>query len=467
MASKNAETAENSSPADLVVPPEDSAANGLLQDVKLKRSSRCPGCKTGHEEHHWGQPGPHCQGKPEDTTSFQLLSPGHVPPQAPGTSHSSIDVGKVATSSVVIDKAALLQRLDALALEEKELTELAALRATVLEKEAAIAQQRQLLSTKALSMATGAVPQQQQPVASDLGLFTLPDLRQPTQQTAQPSQTSFGAHHLDNLLGLPPSTTEVYQQPPGFAWQEQLRGSQLNNNMVSSKSLRAQFQDNESRHADMFLAPASVPQGEKILRIVDFLSSIVPQDSEEVLSTAGHSRLVLSYGQQRPRLSSVTWQQWVIANTRIFHALLFSCKLPTIQDIRDYLAYTVKVMELAGKYEWLSVLKYDDEYRQLQATYSFPWSYDSPHLHELILVPRVKATKSPALSPAPSGTSAAPSFATYSGDGRLICRSFNMPKGCHLPSCSFAHVCSRKFQGKGCSGPHSATQHFSTGGGSK
>ena len=145
--------------------------------------------------------------------------------------------------------------------------------------------------------------------------------------------------------------------------------------------------------------------------------------------------------------------------------MIIASKLPTTQDIRDYLAYTVKVMELAGKYEWVSVLKYDDEYRQLQATYNFPWSYDSPHLHELILVPRAKS-KSPVVSQASSGSNAAPAFATYSGDGRLICRSFNMSKGCHLPSCSFAHVCSRKFQGKACGGPHPATQHFSTGGGS-
>ncbi len=176
--------------------------------------------------------------------------------------------------------------------------------------------------------------------------------------------------------------------------------------------------------------------------------------------------LVLSHGQQRPRLSNVSWQQWVIANTRIFHALLFSSKVPTLQDIRDYLAYTVKVMELAGKYEWVSVLKFDDEYRQLQATYSLPWSYDSPHLHELILVPRAKPRASAAPQPS-SGNPATPAFATYSGDGRIICRSFNQRNGCHPPSCSFAHVCNRKFQGKACGGAHSALHHFSAGGVSK
>ena len=146
----------------------------------------------------------------------------------------------------------------------------------------------------------------------------------------------------------------------------------------------------------MFLAPAAVPQGEKVLRIVDFFLSIVPQTTEEVISDMGHSPLILSHGQQHPRLSNVSWQQRVIANTRIFHALLFSSKLPTLQDTRDFLAYTVKVMELAGKYEWVVVHKFDNEYRQLQATYSLPWSYDSPHLHELILVPWAKPRESAA-----------------------------------------------------------------------
>ena len=39
---------------------------------------------------------------------------------------------------------------------------------------------------------------------------------------------------------------------------------------------------------------------------------------------------------------------WVVANTRIFHHLLFANKLPTSRDLRDYLAYTVKIMELGA-----------------------------------------------------------------------------------------------------------------------
>ena len=114
----------------------------------------------------------------------------------------------------------------------------------------------------------------------------------------------------------------------------------------------------------------------------------------------GTARLVVSYGQQRPRLESVTLTQWVIANMRIFLTLLLANKLLTARDVKEHLAYTVKAMELAGKYEWVSVLKFADEYRQLQATSSFPWSYYSPHLHEVALVPKPLSPACPSSKPA-------------------------------------------------------------------
>lgn len=138
----------------------------------------------------------------------------------------------------------------------------------------------------------------------------------------------------------------------------------------------------------------------------------------------GGSRLLISYGQQRPRLESVSLSQWVVANTRIFHSLLFSCKLPTSRDVRDYLAYTVKIMELAGKYEWTSVLKFDDEFCQLQATYSFPWSHGSTHLHQITLVPKAKPKQNTSTQPSSSNQSfVGPNTAVYSADNKVICRN--------------------------------------------
>lgn len=48
-------------------------------------------------------------------------------------------------------------------------------------------------------------------------------------------------------------------------------------------------------------------------------------------------------------------------------------------------------MERANRYQWVSILKYDHEFCLLQATYNnYPWSFDSNHLHTVILEPIYK-----------------------------------------------------------------------------
>ena len=83
-------------------------------------------------------------------------------------------------------------------------------------------------------------------------------------------------------------------------------------------------------------------------------------------------KLMLSFGGNKVKLESITIEQFNIANLRIFYELLSSNKLPTSDDLRDYLSYSIKVLELPRKYTWESVLKYDDEYRILQHTYGYP-----------------------------------------------------------------------------------------------
>ena len=53
----------------------------------------------------------------------------------------------------------------------------------------------------------------------------------------------------------------------------------------------------------MFLAPAAVPLGEKVLHIVDFISSLVPKETEQTLSDMGGSQLVISLGSNGRGLS--------------------------------------------------------------------------------------------------------------------------------------------------------------------
>lgn len=55
-------------------------------------------------------------------------------------------------------------------------------------------------------------------------------------------------------------------------------------------------------------------------------------------------------------------------------------------------------MELANRFQWVSVLKYDDELRLLQATYDYPWSFDPNHLHTVGLQPISKMPLMPRIN---------------------------------------------------------------------
>ena len=446
--------------------------------VKLRLTRRCAGCHEPHEHHSWGQPGPHCQGRDEesDNEADENNADRNGEDQASYSTLDDADFGLTSKPSMPMTEAAnaddserlaLETKLRQLALEERRLAELDSLRRQVADKEACILKMRQRQQQQQHQ-------QQGQRIASGLSAG---DQRLPNNSAKLPV--------LSSLLGSGPSSSQPsHAQPvgpvgtsspavlPGPPWQlpphqtvpvnvTSSAGASHNQQPVS---LHDQFLARSDHHADMFLAPAAVPLGEKVLRIVYFISSLVPKETEQTLSDMGGSRLLISYGQQRPRLESVSLSQWVVANTRIFHSLLFSCKLPTSRDVRDYLAYTVKIMELAGKYEWTSVLKFDDEFRQLQATYGFPWSHDSTHLHQITLVPKAKPKQNNSTQPSAFNRSfVGPNTAVYAADNKAICRKFNST-GCQNSSCTFAHVCNRKVKGKvkGASS-HPTTQHGSPG----
>ena len=434
--------------------------------VKSRRIRRCAGCHATHDVHLWGMPGPYCQGKDaalqSDDTKYSLptsqpssASQKHDPASQPSAKPRDREPSRPSSA----EKLALEEKLRELRLEEEHLQEMDTLRKKLAEKGAVVSKLRQRQSTAALPLpgqplVASKRPEQDGQLNQGLNVQMLQN--PPTQlQPGIPATPS-----LSNLLG-----TVGNQSAQGATWMPQQPPITADGAPIS---LHDRFAANKDRHADMFLAPASVPLGEKVLRIVDFLSTLVPKESERTLSDFGDSRIFISYGQQRPRLEGVSLSQWVVANTRIFHNLLFANKLPTSHDVRDYLAYTVKIMELAGKYEWVSVLKFDDEYRQLQATYGFPWSHDSHHLHEVTLVPmaKPKLTGSSQQHQSPNNSFSGPPTAVYSADGAVICRNYN-GKECHNPACSFVHVCNRKFKGKACSSPHPATLHSAQGGPSK
>ena len=100
-------------------------------------------------------------------------------------------------------------------------------------------------------------------------------------------------------------------------------------------------------------------------------------------------------------------------------------------------------MQLCTRYTWVSILRFDDEFRQLQAFYQVPWTYDSKHLLTVHLVPRKMTNFGNASFSA--GFPESNNTELTTSDGRTICKKFNTKVGCAMVLCKFAHVCCRKF----------------------
>ena len=221
--------------------------------------------------------------------------------------------------------------------------------------------------------------------------------------------------------------------------------------------------------SEVFLRPTrNVDNGMgKPLRIVDFVSRLCPTEEEKVISGDSQTKLTLSVSSNKPKLESISVEQYSIANLRIFYELLYSNRLSTMPDVQEYLSYSIKLMELAKRYTWLSVLRYDDEYRVLQHTYGFSWSTDNSHLHEVVLLPRWAANyntlrKGSAINSSESftGGNVKKLFTiTHLAGGQEICRSFNSSRGCFREACKFAHVCNQKVGSQACGKPHAGCNH--------
>ena len=117
------------------------------------------------------------------------------------------------------------------------------------------------------------------------------------------------------------------------------------------------------------------------LKITDFCDNIVQRDSEKVVAQNGVTKLALSFGPEKLEMENISVYQYVIASVHILNFLVEGGQTHDfIKGIKQYLAYLIKTMELATRFEWRSVLIYDDQFRQLQALY-VPWVYEIHHLH--------------------------------------------------------------------------------------
>lgn len=431
-----------------------------VEEKDDKRTHKCPGCKIPHSIHSFGVPGPHCQG----TTGLPSTESSNAPAlsEIPGTptgdkaAAQNVDISALEVQdeeSVVADEEAVLQqKLKQLHMAEDTLQKKK--RVELLKKAIVEAEQR-------LANLTGSPPSSSS-ATNATNLQNPPFLQSVAAGIANTTGQAPPQLPLDVLLaGAPPSAVNMAATNDlgsGATNQAFPNSTGASDGLGISPDGPLQLPQAQQESL-MFLKPAHLAKGERVLRIVDYIDNIVPNTDERTISEVGYTKLLVSYGPKKPKLESISLAQWVIANTRIFFTLLQLGKLPSPQDVQHYLAYTVKVMELSTKFTWVSVLRFDDEFRHLQAIYRYPWSYDSNHLHTVVLEP---ISASPSLKNATKGsqgTSPGSSFASFTPDGKVICRNFNRIKGCTLFECHFAHVCNRKVNGKACAQSHPFHSH--------
>ena len=413
--------------------------------IAKKRTPRCPSraCKVALSKHEFGQPHKDCQGPP---TSSPTTSTTQRAPASNFKKTTFESASQLLPSSSQHSSPGHTHGIEALHRQLRSLeAEHDALETTLLEEQRLLQQ----IAEKKAALAT---------LRSKFQNFSTTI---PSQSTSSNAPTIADSNY--NLHGVFDTSNRCPTIPP---YLQQHPSSQMPAHLATTtpRSLASVYNEQQARHKEVFLRPSrssSNSQG-KALRIPDFVSRLTPQDDEKIISSDDSARLTLTLGSKKPKLESITMADFSIANIRIFYELLTSNRLPTPDDLRDYLSYSVKIFELGKKFTWSSVLKYDDEFRMLQHTYGYPWDKDHSHLHEIMLVPRWAAGGNQGNQHLSSGSgSGSHPVLTFPQDagGTEICRNFNRNRGCTKTDCRFSHVCNRKVGNKACGKPHAGCNH--------
>ena len=459
----------------LVTPPSSPTPDGK----KSTRRKRCPSCHIQHHQHTFGLPGPNCPGQhsPELQQSSATILDNEIRNDGAGS------------EQIEFYKTQLLELQD----QERELQK------SIEDEEGRLLAEIEAKQRKIERLRASRKPSPPPPSPSTLTPLQHRDAYSTHQQSAAifPSFTvvnsSANIPHMSTLPSALPNTIardncfesvrdrlpvpvshNILQQHPRQAQQQQHQVSHFLQNpssVLSPTTLHTPSTSANPFESEIFIRPTRMTDATrgKPLRITDFVSRLRPNDDEKVLSCDNYCKLTLSLNDTKPKLTSISVEQYNIANLRIFYEFLYSKKLVSMQDVRDYLSFSVKVLELATKYTWESVLLYDDEFRILQHTYGFPWSTDNSHLHEVVLIPRWAAAlprslghtfSSPKSNSNGSGSILArANTLSHLSNGLEICRMFNSRKGCQKSPCKFSHACNRKVGSQACGKPHPGCLH--------
>ena len=149
-----------------------------------------------------------------------------------------------------------------------------------------------------------------------------------------------------------------------------------------SNSQPSQVSWNDPQIPLLSVAGKSTPS---YLDICDFVQSSI--EEEVVLGSQGDQQIIVKSGPKKPRIENLTLSQWSVANLAILYKLVGENKLQG-SELMDYLSYTTKIYQLVQRFNLVSVMLYDREYRKLQAGLKFRWGTDVQHLSNIHLQAR-------------------------------------------------------------------------------
>ena len=134
----------------------------------------------------------------------------------------------------------------------------------------------------------------------------------------------------------------------------------------------------------------------KALHITEFLPEHIRKKrfakTYRVNPTEGGEPCVL-YQEAPISYEGITIDVWGAANMRLLNRLLRTGQL-AYNDVEFYLAYTAHIFDLAERHLWSSVLAFDQQYRELQAEFGYPWGTFSSHLESKTLISKPAAAAS-------------------------------------------------------------------------
>ena len=175
----------------------------------------------------------------------------------------------------------------------------------------------------------------------------------------------------------------------------------------------------------------------KCKEIRDYITIIQERKDNSPTFKLGDMEFCLS--NTKPKLDNITPLQYMEASLRIVRESALK-EGADLNQVLEQLSYIIKMAIFGQRFQWKSALKYDIEFRKLQASLQFPWNSDSAYLMQAFLQPN---TNQPQHShqPKPSNFTARQRNRFDPNSGKIICEKFNGRLGCNLHNCSYAHVC--------------------------